>query len=74
MKSRGRHLRQPLYSEQCSQPFEHGGGTSVLTEGRKKRNRSERDTGSVSLQFRRPFVIPSASNDKLSKLVCACVD
>lgn len=30
MKSRGRHLRQPLYSEQCSHPFEHDGGTSVL--------------------------------------------
>lgn len=35
MKSRGRHLRQPLYSEQCSHPFEHDGGTSVLTDGGK---------------------------------------
>lgn len=30
MKSRGRHFRHPLYSEQCSQPLEHDGGTSVL--------------------------------------------
>lgn len=66
MKSRGRHLRQPLYSEQCSQPFEHDGGTSVLTDGKKK-NRSEHDIGSVFLHYRRPFVIQSAYDDQFPR-------
>ncbi len=60
MKSRGRHLRQPLYSEQCSQPFEHDGGTSVLTDGRKKR---EIGVSVILAAFpyslEDPFVIPS---------------
>lgn len=40
-KRRGRHFRQPLYSEQFSQPFEQDGGTSVLTEGRRRQRKNE---------------------------------